>query len=274
MQKNILKTILVSMFFIFMVSTAVESVVTVPDVWLWNSGVVYLKGDRVTWKDSLWEAKWWTKGDEPGTQGEWGVWKTLPLEVSLDITKAEWQARIDGNGFGVVDLIVSGTAYNADIVTVQTHGDGLISQHKVKVDAYGNFNEVVQIRFTHMPTDFPFTTSTTVRAKRAGVVVAKKLKSPTLIYPVGEPATARLMIDLVSSEGHWGAISDIYIDGIMYKLPSNVVLPVGVHELEVPVKWWVEWSWSDLPTFMPGNAPNPRTIDLTRDTLIGIVVGR
>lgn len=24
-----------------------------------------------------WKSKWWTKGEEPGTTGEWGVWQDL-----------------------------------------------------------------------------------------------------------------------------------------------------------------------------------------------------
>jgi chitinase len=40
----------------------------------WQSGVAYDGGDRVTYDGALWEAKWWTKGTEPGSGGEWGPW--------------------------------------------------------------------------------------------------------------------------------------------------------------------------------------------------------
>lgn len=43
----------------------------------WDPDTVYIKGDRVYWSGHNWEAKWWTKGEEPGTTGEWGVWKDL-----------------------------------------------------------------------------------------------------------------------------------------------------------------------------------------------------
>lgn len=47
---------------------------------VWSSANVYYASDRVYWDSHNWEAKWWTKGDEPGTTGEWGVW--LDLGVS------------------------------------------------------------------------------------------------------------------------------------------------------------------------------------------------
>ncbi|WP_299495358.1 lytic polysaccharide monooxygenase [uncultured Shewanella sp.] len=37
---------------------------------------IYHQGDMVTYNSCTWEAQWWTKGDEPGTTGEWGVWRT------------------------------------------------------------------------------------------------------------------------------------------------------------------------------------------------------
>ncbi|SCY79800.1 glycosyl hydrolase family 18 protein [Alkaliphilus peptidifermentans] len=43
----------------------------------WNSTSIYHVGDKVTWQNSVWEAKWWTQGEEPGTTGEWGVWKLI-----------------------------------------------------------------------------------------------------------------------------------------------------------------------------------------------------
>ncbi len=42
---------------------------------LWDKGVVYTQGDVVTHDGQEWTAQWWTKGEEPGTTGEWGVWR-------------------------------------------------------------------------------------------------------------------------------------------------------------------------------------------------------
>ncbi|MGY3571179.1 lytic polysaccharide monooxygenase [Vibrio paucivorans] len=41
----------------------------------WNSASIYNAGDVVTHNGQSWTAQWWTKGDEPGTTGEWGVWR-------------------------------------------------------------------------------------------------------------------------------------------------------------------------------------------------------
>ncbi|MFY7068025.1 chitinase C-terminal domain-containing protein [Nocardiopsis changdeensis] len=43
----------------------------------WASGTVYNGGDVVSHNGSEWRAQWWTQGDEPGTTGEWGVWRLV-----------------------------------------------------------------------------------------------------------------------------------------------------------------------------------------------------
>ncbi|MGL6258559.1 lytic polysaccharide monooxygenase [Vibrio sp. WXL210] len=41
----------------------------------WSASATYNEGDQVTHNGQLWTAYWWTQGDEPGTTGEWGVWR-------------------------------------------------------------------------------------------------------------------------------------------------------------------------------------------------------
>ncbi|WP_295893495.1 lytic polysaccharide monooxygenase [uncultured Vibrio sp.] len=41
----------------------------------WETNAVYTAGDVVTHNGKEWTAQWWTSGDEPGTTGEWGVWR-------------------------------------------------------------------------------------------------------------------------------------------------------------------------------------------------------
>ncbi|MGF1768603.1 M66 family metalloprotease [Enterovibrio makurazakiensis] len=41
----------------------------------WQRGAVYIGDDKVTHNGHVWKAGWWTQGEEPGTTGEWGVWK-------------------------------------------------------------------------------------------------------------------------------------------------------------------------------------------------------
>ncbi|MBR9786958.1 MAG: chitinase [Vibrionaceae bacterium] len=43
----------------------------------WDAGAVYTVGDQVTHVGSTWEAKWWTRGEDPTKSGEWGVWKEV-----------------------------------------------------------------------------------------------------------------------------------------------------------------------------------------------------
>ncbi|MDR9826904.1 lytic polysaccharide monooxygenase [Vibrio sp. FNV 38] len=41
----------------------------------WNSASTYTEGDTVEHSGQTWTAQWWTQGEEPGTTGEWGVWR-------------------------------------------------------------------------------------------------------------------------------------------------------------------------------------------------------
>lgn len=42
---------------------------------VWDSSSTYTAGDKVNYNGKVWNAQWWTKGEEPGTTGEWGVWR-------------------------------------------------------------------------------------------------------------------------------------------------------------------------------------------------------
>ncbi|GEC04673.1 chitinase [Streptomyces spinoverrucosus] len=43
----------------------------------WNAVTEYGGGSTVAHRGHSWKAQWWTKGEEPGTTGEWGVWQDL-----------------------------------------------------------------------------------------------------------------------------------------------------------------------------------------------------
>ncbi|MCG3732808.1 glycosyl hydrolase family 18 protein [Vibrio cincinnatiensis] len=46
---------------------------------LWDASAVYVGGNQVTWSGTVWEAKWWTQGDDPTQSGAWGVWKAVGI---------------------------------------------------------------------------------------------------------------------------------------------------------------------------------------------------
>ncbi|MEI4791001.1 glycosyl hydrolase family 18 protein [Bacillus sp. FJAT-53060] len=43
----------------------------------WKDTAVYTSGDRVVFNGKVYEAKWWTKGEQPDQAGELGVWKLI-----------------------------------------------------------------------------------------------------------------------------------------------------------------------------------------------------
>ncbi|EGU35271.1 Chitinase [Vibrio sp. N418] len=44
---------------------------------LWNSQVIYTGGEQVSWANKVWQAQWWTQGNDPSQSGPWGVWKEV-----------------------------------------------------------------------------------------------------------------------------------------------------------------------------------------------------
>ncbi|KAF0811659.1 Exo-beta-1,3-glucanase [Andreprevotia sp. IGB-42] len=43
----------------------------------WSADTVYVAGNRVSYNGHSYEAKWWTRGDNPSLSGQWDVWKDL-----------------------------------------------------------------------------------------------------------------------------------------------------------------------------------------------------
>ena len=41
----------------------------------WRAEATYVGGDLASHNGKSWRAEWWTQGEEPGTTGEWGVWR-------------------------------------------------------------------------------------------------------------------------------------------------------------------------------------------------------
>lgn len=102
------------------------------------------------------------------------------INLTLDITKAEWSAVLD-NGFGEIHLKIAGKT-SGDNVTIETHGDGLISEYELELDDDGNFDEDVIISFTSAPDDTARKYNTVVKAYKYSAVNKVSLESPELNF--------------------------------------------------------------------------------------------
>ena len=60
----------------------------------WSSTAVYKAKDTVVHNGKEWTAQWWTQGEEPGTTGQWGVWRTKQTD---DAKQAAWSATATYN---------------------------------------------------------------------------------------------------------------------------------------------------------------------------------
>ncbi|MGL5947504.1 MAG: carbohydrate-binding protein, partial [Aeromonas sp.] len=52
----------------------------------WLAGSVYENGAIVQHAGQTWQAQWWTNSDEPGTTGEWGVWRLATASACAEQT--------------------------------------------------------------------------------------------------------------------------------------------------------------------------------------------
>ena len=53
----------------------------------WNPSATYVKGMQAIHKGKVWEAQWWNKGQEPGSE-QWGPWTQLNIKVPGEPTPA------------------------------------------------------------------------------------------------------------------------------------------------------------------------------------------
>lgn len=88
---------------------------------LWQAAQVYVGGDLVNYQGQRWRAEWWTQGEEPGTTGEWGVWR---LQGNSDCDGGE-QPPVTGSsdfatsGIGSEYAVVNGQVSIPFTVTTQ-----------------------------------------------------------------------------------------------------------------------------------------------------------
>ncbi|UTR07416.1 glycosyl hydrolase family 18 protein [Alkalihalobacillus sp. LMS6] len=55
----------------------------------WSKETVYVKGDQVKKDGLVYEAKWWTRGEDPNRSGEWDVWKKVD-QCNDDVATTSW----------------------------------------------------------------------------------------------------------------------------------------------------------------------------------------
>ncbi|MEU6860809.1 glycosyl hydrolase family 18 protein [Glycomyces sp. NPDC046736] len=93
----------------------------------WQSGSVYVGGDRVSHQGREYRAKWWTTGETPGTTGEWGVWEDLgacdgsgPTDPPTEVPTEE-----PTGGPGQEDVLLTGYWHNFD------NGSGVMELNQI-----------------------------------------------------------------------------------------------------------------------------------------------
>lgn len=111
----------------------------------WDSGTVYVEGDKVSHENQTWQAGWWTRGEEPGTTGEWGVWSKVSdsscggetpdpdIAPSLSVTGLSSSYTLD-NGQVVIELQLSSNEALDVTSTVRTAAGQVAEQTQSQVN--------------------------------------------------------------------------------------------------------------------------------------------
>jgi len=113
--------------------------------------------------------------------------KSETTKVFLNLTKENWITSKNGE-FRNTKVILSGTT-NADKLTVETYGDGVLDQHPIVLDSKKSFsNDTVAISFQYLgtnPYDSTITVSTKVRAYKGSDTLVIDINNKDIILHPG-----------------------------------------------------------------------------------------
>ncbi|AJS59949.1 glycosyl hydrolase family 18 protein [Paenibacillus sp. IHBB 10380] len=151
---------------------------TVCSVAAWNANSVYTGGQRASYNGNSYEAKWWTRGDQPDQSGTAGVWKLIGLcgeagdtiapsvPSNLSATGATastisltWDASTDNVGVTGYTLTYGTTTLNVTETSTTVSGLNADTAYTFTVkarDAAGNVSAAstpVQASTTAVPVD-------------------------------------------------------------------------------------------------------------------------
>ncbi|RQG93629.1 PKD domain-containing protein [Natrarchaeobius chitinivorans] len=111
----------------------------------WDPDVVYTGGDRVVHDGYVWEANWWTQGDEPG-ESQWGPWEEVgPVDNDPEPEPPGLEANIDSSTTRIEvgeEVELDGSGSEGDIESYEWDlGDGTEASGDVVTHTYEETGE-------------------------------------------------------------------------------------------------------------------------------------
>ncbi|GIU23408.1 chitinase ChiA [Shewanella schlegeliana] len=187
----------------------------------WDATKVYLGSETVSHASKSWLAGWWTQGDEPGTTGEWGVWK------------AQGDSDCDGGLPPVVKptLDVSGIAPRY-----------VLEQGSVTIEFSASVNQTMVVNASLVQGSTVFASSEVKVSSSAAVTLsATDLVAGSYEVVVSAPEQElirRTSVSLVEEDGEGGDYP-AYAAGTQYQAGDVVTNAGGVYEcLPWPNSGW------------------------------------
>lgn len=108
----------------------------------WQSNKVYTSPDKVTHAEKLYQAKWWTRGEDPTTTGQWGVWKTLgECGTANEAPTVTFTAPTENSQFDIgqaVTFEVNASDSDGTITSTEFYVNNVVVQSPWTADSQGN----------------------------------------------------------------------------------------------------------------------------------------
>lgn len=96
----------------------------VSDITEWNENTIYVGGNRVSYNGNIYQAKWWTVGDNPETCGQWGVW-SLVESVAVETTQAPETTTQESVTEKAIEIPVDSYTSKTDTIVIYERNDGI-----------------------------------------------------------------------------------------------------------------------------------------------------
>jgi len=208
--------------------------VTSCDVWL--PGTTYAAaGSVVEWNNRTWENGWWTRGEEPGTTGQWGVWREVSSPSCVgnegqDSDVDSNQAPVSHIQASTVELTGSQSINLDGSMSYDADGDTL-SHHWQQVSPYSPIASIANQASSSTSVTFPEVKQTT--QYKFSLTVSDGRLSHTSYVNITQNAEEQGDVTLPDTDSKcptWEA-------GKTYAQPNNVVSWNGGHWVN---HWWTK----------------------------------
>ncbi|MGL4798582.1 MAG: carbohydrate-binding protein [Cellulosilyticaceae bacterium] len=218
----------------------------------WEAGKVYHGGTRVSYEGAIYEAKWWTQGEKPDPNNQWGVWKYISGSVQppKETVAAPTGVAAVAKGQNVIEVSwnsVSGvSSYELTVDgKTMTVPSNTYTHDNLKADT----SHTYKVRVAPVDTAKDYLWSSTVSAKTDAIPPKETVPAPTGLKAVANGKNEIIVSwDGAATTGSY----ELMVDGKVMNVSGNTYTHTGLavgssHKYQVrvaPVTDALEYLWS------------------------------